>query len=108
MHRWCLGLVAGFALLASCSNIPGETTEPLSPVSPAMSGEYLILANEFVECMEGEAWPVLDVAVEIWEEYDVVTDITYKLLGSRSPDQSIVDGCLLAVNEVLRARRSED
>lgn len=71
-----------------------------------MSGEHLVMANLFVECMDDNDVTVLGVVVEIWDEYGVVTDIDYQVAGGRLPQEAISDACFLEVNETLAERRS--
>jgi len=92
-------------LVASCSGVPGRSSEPPPAISETMSGEPLVLADAFLDCMAAQQVEVFEVAVEISDTHDVVTDLSYKVEGSLPPSDRIVDGCFVYISDMLDARR---
>lgn len=93
-------------LLVSCAQFT-NADEPPPPVNDSMSGEHLLMSQRFYSCMNDAGASIADVSVEIWDEYNTVTDVAWVLIEGPEPPDSVIDDCTADVNAAM-AERAED
>lgn len=100
-------LVALVVLVSACTQFSTDTSPPPS-IDESMSGEHLIMAHEFLTCMDDSGASIANVSVEIWDLYHTVTDVAWVVVEGPEPAMEVVDGCLMNVNASLAERYADE